>query len=268
MRHNTESWKPLLLALGALLITVELAVTAAVVLSLSGGSPASDTGTPAAVRGASATPALSDELTPLAIEPHGLAESITGSDPIATPSPTPAPTPAPEPTRDPATQAPVPVPAAVYVAPTPAPPPPPTPIPGAYRTDLSDQLYSLLNGARTSNGLAAVSRNDSLIASAEFYTQYLFVYGDPYTLDHWLVGGPGDRAWSRGYCCGVGEILVESEGDAQGMLDLWMQSDPHRSVILDPQYKSFGVACYGGPYVGSDGNVHNPIVCSAEFGSG
>jgi uncharacterized protein YkwD len=220
------------------------------------------------------TPALSTRLRQLAIEPHSLAESVTGSDAVATPghtpAPTPEPTPAPDPTREPATQTPVPAPAAAYVAPPPAPPPPPTPtpIPGAYRPDLSDQLYGLLNGARTSNGLAAVSRNDSLIASAEFYTQYLFVNGNPYTLDHWLVGGPGDRAWSRGYCCAVGEVLVESEGDAQGMLDLWMHSDPHRAVILDPQYKSFGVACYGGPYVGGDGKVHNPIVCAAEFGSG
>jgi uncharacterized protein YkwD len=113
-----------------------------------------------------------------------------------------------------------------------------------------------------------VSPNDSLIASAQFYTQYIFVHGNPYQLDHWLAGGPGDRAWARGYCCSVGEILVESEGSAQSMVDLWMSSAPHRSIILDPQYKSFGIACYGGPYAGDDVVTHNPVVCSTEFGSG
>jgi Uncharacterized protein with SCP/PR1 domains len=276
MRHNTAFRKPLLLALGAILITAELAVAAAAALSLSGHSPASDTSTPAAVLGASATPTHSAKLATLPIEPYTFAESVTGGDQTATPAPTPAPTPdptpAPDPTGEPVTQAPAPVPAAVYIAPTPVPAPPPrptpTPVSGGYRPDLSDQLYGLLNNVRTANGLQAVSPNDSLIASAQFYTQYIFVDGNPYQLDHWLAGGPSDRAWARGYCCAVGEILIESEGSAQSMVDLWMNSDPHRGVILDPQYKSIGIACYGGPYAGADGNVHNPVVCSAEFGSG
>lgn len=273
-RHNFASWQPLILASAVALLTIIGAAAAVGVLAGSGHSPASDTGTPAAVLGASATPTLSAKLATLPIEPHAFAESATGGDPTATPALTPAPTPDPtpalDPTGEPVTQAPALAPAAVYVAPTPAPPTPPTPtpVPGGYRPDLSDQLYGLLDNVRTANGLQAVSPNDSLIASAQFYTQYLFVDGNPYQLDHWLAGGPGDRAWSRGYCCAVGEILVESEGSAQSMVDLWMSSGAHRGVILDPQYKSIGIACYGGPYAGADGNVHNPVVCSAEFGSG
>jgi uncharacterized protein YkwD len=262
MRHNAESWKPL--ALGAILITVALAATAAVVLSLQGHSPASDTGTPAAVLGSSARPTRSAKLTPVPAEPNASGESVTGTDQL----PAPDPTPALDPTGEPLAQAPAAVPAAANVAPPPSPPAAATPIPGTHRPDLSDQLYGLLNNIRTSNGLQTVSPTDSLIASAQFYTQYVFVNGNPYQLDHWLVGGPGDRAWARGYCCAVGEILVESEGSAQSIADLWMNSAPHRGVILDPQYKSIGIACYGGPYVGGDGNVHTPIVCAAEFGSG
>lgn len=125
----------------------------------------------------------------------------------------------------------------------------------------------MLNNERTSRGLSAVARNSSLISAAEYYAQLIFLR-DPYDLNHSLDGGPGDRAWSRGYCCGVGEILVESEGSAQGMVELWMSSAPHKGVILDPQYVVFGLACYGGSVIGDDGNLHNPIVCVGDFGSG
>ncbi len=262
MRHNANSLT-ILLPLGTLVLI------AAIVLALEVGFPSND-GTLAAVRGASATPTISSEISAL---PSRSPKTTSGADFIETRSPSPVPTPeptvAPTPTPVPVTPAPGGVAAAVHVAETPTPlPPTPTPVPGGYRPDLSDQLYILLNNARTSNGLDPVARNDSLITSAVFYTQYLFVYSDPYTLDHWLVGGPGDRAWARGYCCAVGEILLESEGTAQEMMDLWMDSPPHRSVILDPQYKSYGVACYGGAHLGADGNIHHPIVCGADFGAG
>jgi uncharacterized protein YkwD len=272
-RHNFAPWKPLILALAATLMTIALALAAIGVLTAPGGPSSAGLEATATVLARNAAPTSSPRQTSFVIEPHLAVEAVTGSDSIATPSspaeqtpelPTP-PTHAPAQVADPTVR----VPAAVYPVATPVPPPPtPTPVPGGYRPDLSDQLYGLLNNVRTANGLQAVSPNDSLVASAQFYTQYIFVDGNPYQLDHWLVGGPGDRAWARGYCCSVGEILVESEGSAQSMVDLWMSSAPHRGVILDPQYKSFGIACYGGPYLGDDGITHNPVVCSAEFGSG
>ncbi len=277
-RHNFAPWKPLVLASAVALVTIIGAAATVGVLTGSGDPSPTGSQATAAVLERTAAPTSSPHPTTFVIEPQISAEAITGSDRIATPSPTPEPTPqptpqptpepapAPEPAIDPTVRAP----AAVYPVATPVPPPPPTPtpVPGGYRPDLSSQLYGLLNNIRTSSGLQAVSPNDSLIASAQFYTQYIFVNGNPYQLDHWLVGGPGDRAWARDYCCAVGEILVESEGSAQSMVDLWMSSAPHHGIILDPQYKSIGIACYGGPYVGGDGNVHNPIVCAAEFGSG
>jgi len=266
-RHNFAPWKPLILASAVTLLTIIGALAAIGFLTGPGNSSPASSGATAALLERTAAPTSSPHPTSFLIKPQIAAEAVTGPDRIATPEPTPQPTPepAPEPTVDPTVRAP----AAVYPVATPVPPPPtPTPLPGGYRPDLSDQLYGLLNKVRTANGLQAVSPNDSLVASAQFYTQYIFVDGNPYQLDHWLAGGPGDRAWARGYCCSVGEVLVESEGSAPSMVDLWMSSAPHRSIILDPQYKSFGVACYGGPYVGGDGITHNPVVCSAEFGSG
>jgi uncharacterized protein YkwD len=105
------------------------------------------------------------------------------------------------------------------------------------------------------------------MSAAADYARLIFER-DPYALDHWLDGGPGDRAWARGYCCGVGEILVESEASADGMVQLWMDSAPHKSIILDPQYVAIGVGCYTGDYTGDDGWVHHPIVCVGDFGNG
>ena len=274
-RHNFASWKPVILASAVALLTIIGAAATVGVLSGSGDSSPTSSEATAAVLDRITAPASSAQPTSFVIEPQISGEAVTGSDRVATPTPTPEPTPQPTPEPAPASEPAIdPIvrsPAAVYPVATPVPPPPPpppTPVPGSYRPDLSDQLYGLLNNVRTANGLQAVSPNDSLIGSAQFYVQYIFLDGNPYQLDHWLAGGPGDRAWARGYCCAVGEILVESEGSAQSMVDLWMNSDPHRGVILDPQYKSIGIACYGGPYVGGDGITDNPIVCSAEFGSG
>jgi uncharacterized protein YkwD len=107
----------------------------------------------------------------------------------------------------------------------------------------------------------------SLQAAADYYARFHFLNADPFQLSHWLDGGPGDRAWSRGYCCAVGEILATSEGGPEGMIALWMGSAPHAAIIADGSYDHVGVACFQGPYVDSAGVTIQPILCAAEFGN-
>ena len=107
-----------------------------------------------------------------------------------------------------------------------------------------------------------------LTASAEYYAKLHFTTANPYELNHYLDGGPGNRAWARGYCCAVGEILVTSEGSAEGMVELWMSSPSHHAVIVDAQYHEVGISCYGGEYTSPDGSTGHPVLCSADFGSG
>lgn len=273
-KRNIAPWKPLLLAFGATVLTATALSLALIALLTAPESSLPFESDPQAV-----LLAATAEPTPLPIVfgPQATSRPADRNDKIPTQAPQPAETAAAPPAATPVPLAPqivrepvsVDPPAAPTPAPTPAPTavPTPVPIPGGYRPDLTEQLYTLLNNERTSRGLSAVTRNPSLVGSAEYYARLIFLR-DPYVLDHWLDGGPGDRAWSRGYCCGVGEILVESEGSAEGMVDLWMDSAPHKSVILDPQYVSAGIACYDGPFVGQDGNLHHPIVCVGDFGSG
>ncbi|MEO8457866.1 MAG: CAP domain-containing protein [Chloroflexota bacterium] len=242
-------------------------VAAAAVLT----SPSNEADPTAALLQLSPTPSTV-KASPRVILPQRTAQSVTGDDPIVTYSPAPTPTPAPTPSPEPPTPEPIRQPVGIDTETAPPPPaetapPAPTPEPGGPRPDLAGQLLGLLNDQRTQRGLQPVSLNNSLSASSDYYAELIW-NENPYNLDHWLDGGPGDRAWSRGYCCGVGEILVESEGSASEMVGLWMNSQAHRDIIVDPQYVSVGIACFSGPYVGEDGNTHHPIVCVGDFGSG
>jgi uncharacterized protein YkwD len=107
-----------------------------------------------------------------------------------------------------------------------------------------------------------VTTEGSLTAAAEGYAQFHFLNGDPYSLSHWLDGGPGDRAWRAGYCCAVGEILVVASAPPEHMVDLWMNSPGHRAIITDAKYSQIGVGCYQAPYQGRE-----PILCVADFGA-
>jgi uncharacterized protein YkwD len=145
----------------------------------------------------------------------------------------------------------------------------PAPPPHGYRYDMASEIFGLLNHVRTQNGLTAVSAHGILTATADYYTKLHFTTADPYQLNHYLDGGPGSRAWNRGYAGGaVGEILVTSQGSAQGMVDLWMNSPSHHAVIMDPQYTDVGVSCYGGEYRSADGSIGYPVLCGAVFGVG
>ena len=268
-RRIIAPWKLLIVAFGATLVTGAAAALAIVALSAPGPSFPFESAPQAAALLATKKPRPSPNSQTRVIRPQVTAQTINGAEGIddGTVQPTPEATPAtaPESAQPIARQ-----PAAVDLPPpppAPTPVPTPTPVPGEYRPDITEELYTMLNNERTSRGLSPALRNSALVSSAEYYARLIFLH-DPYDLDHWLEGGPGDRAWSRGYCCGVGEILVESEGSAQGMVDLWMDSPAHKNVILDPNYVSFGLACYDGPYTGEDGDVHHPIVCAGDFGSG
>jgi uncharacterized protein YkwD len=211
----------------------------------------------------------------LSFEPGAFSKAAAEVDQTAPPSPTPQPTPVPtaqptpEPTPAPVTEPP-PVTAAPVARPAAAPPTPPPPPPPAhgYRPDMAQTILELLNQERATAGVGGVVSNGSLQAAADYYAKLHFTTANPYQLNHSLDGGPGNRAWARGYCCAVGEILVTSEGSASGMVDLWMDSPSHRAVIVDPQYSEIGVSCYGGEYHSPDGPIGHPVLCSADFGAG
>ena len=186
----------------------------------------------------------------------------------STPTPAPTPAPTPQPTQVPPAPPPLaPEPEQVYVYVPPQPTAVPTPSASRYRADWAESILALINQARWNAGLGAIAYDGALQSSADYYVELQTRTADVFALDHHLDGGPGDRAWARGYCCAVAEILATAEGSAQQVFDLWMGSPPHGAVILDGAYDHVGVSCYQAPYESTTRGVIYPVICAAEFGN-
>lgn len=192
-----------------------------------------------------------------------------------TPAPaTPAPTPSPAPETTPElTPAPTPPPPAITPPPlSPPPPPPPPPVyvpppppPASTHNVLSGSVLQQINDRRMASGLGALAPNQALINAAQKYAELSFAHG-PYNLSHTLDGMPGDRAARAGYSGGVGEVLAAGEPSAQVMLDVWVASPSHQSVIMDGAYSEVGVGCAVGPYTGTDGVTWETALCVGMMG--
>jgi uncharacterized protein YkwD len=126
---------------------------------------------------------------------------------------------------------------------------------------------SLFNQRRAGAGLGSLAADGSLQASADYYVELHTRVGDVFNLSHNLDGGPGDRAWARGYCCAVGEVLATAEGSANQIFDLWMASPPHAGIIMDGSYDHVGVSCYQAPYPDANRGTVYPVICAAELGN-
>ena len=213
-----------------------------------------------------------EAVKPSATRPHAVRALVSAPTPTsATSAPTPAPTP--EPTLQP-TPVPPPQPPAPTVAPEPPapPPPPPRPVyvpppppPVSTHNALSGSVLTQINQRRAASGLNALAPNQALINAAQRYAELGFANG-PYQLSHTLDGMPGDRAARAGYSGGVGEVLATGEPSEQVMMEVWMASPPHQSVIMGGGYSDIGVGCAVGPYTGADGVTWDTALCVGMMG--
>lgn len=211
-----------------------------------------------------------DRVLSAAVEPSTTPQATpTRAPATATRSPdTPAPVAeAPRaPTAAPQTAA---VPAAAPIPPVapPTPAPTPTPPPGSSASGLAKQLIDLINSARASAGVPQLAIHGSLMASAEDYAAFHFLNADPFQLNHHLDGSLIDRLSKHGYTGAGGEALVTGPPDAQVLMDTWLNSPPHREILLSAQYVHLGVGCYQGPYTNADGYTFDAVaLCVADLG--
>jgi uncharacterized protein YkwD len=101
--------------------------------------------------------------------------------------------------------------------------------------------------------------------AAQRYAELHFAAG-PYQLSHTLDGMPSDRARRAGYGGGAAEILVAGEPSSQLLMDVWMASPPHASIIMGGDYRDLGVGCAVAPYTGSDGVTWDTALCVGMIG--
>ncbi len=112
---------------------------------------------------------------------------------------------------------------------------------------LADQVMQLVNLERAAVELPPVVRNETLEAIAAGYAcrmieEEFFGHLDP------LTGrGPGERAVAGKYAFySVGENLAAGQKTAADVMKIWMESPPHREIILDSKWKEVGIAVRAG----------------------
>ena len=124
---------------------------------------------------------------------------------------------------------------------------------------------SLINQKRANSGLGSLAPNAALITAAQRYAELHFAAG-PYLLSHTLDGMPADRAARAGYSGGVGEVLAVGQASSQQMIDMWMGSPAHYSIIMGGAYSEIGVGCAIGPAVDPNGNTFETALCVGLMG--
>jgi uncharacterized protein YkwD len=147
----------------------------------------------------------------------------------------------------------------VVVGPTPTPNPVSATCTGEPNSDYINQVLTLINGARTSNGMKALTLNAKLSAAAQAHSKDMACND---FVDH--VGSDGSTWYSRikaqgySYSYASENIYVGNPafgGDPQGAFTWWMNSQVHRDNILSPKvteiglgYAFFDKSTYGGYY--------------------
>ncbi len=162
------------------------------------------------------------------------------------PMPTPEPLPAtPEPQSEPVLLVEGSPRAEVTPEPSEAPPVPAQQPPAEYQSyDMASALIGYVNAARALHGLGALTPNGALTAAAEGYAQYL-THTNQFT--HNANGGLLARIQAAGYGGGyAGEAIWEGWGNyASGaVVNDWLNSPPHREILLAAVYTDVGVGCY------------------------
>lgn len=144
---------------------------------------------------------------------------------------------------------------APIMTPEPPPPPQPTQTPtfsaGLDRAE-AQRLIDLINGKRAENQLPLLrpDPNDDLRDSGEKRVTYLWTnnawghcndYDGDGDIDY--ADSPQGMAEAEGYVGGVGEVLT-GDFSPEGILNDWMNSQPHRDAILNPAVVDIGVGYY------------------------
>lgn len=181
----------------------------------------------------SAPPVLSAPLTaPISPSPSPTLIPAPLPSPTATPIPTPVPTPIPTATP-------------IAVAPSPT----PTPLPTAASE--VEAVIQLTNQARQEAGLPPLQANPALTSAAQSHASDMAI-NDYFS--HTSQDGSTlvDRVSAAGYSwSALGENISRGRGDADAVMQGWMNSPGHRSNILNPEFQEIGVGyaeASSGPY--------------------
>ena len=123
----------------------------------------------------------------------------------------------------------------------------PTEEPVSQPANYASDLLALLNEARVSRGLPALTVDGSLTAAAESYSKYM---GQANFFGHY--GPDGSSPKSRTAAAGFkglywGETLTAGQGSPATALGAFLNSSAHATILLDRNAVSVGVGYYYSP---------------------
>ena len=121
---------------------------------------------------------------------------------------------------------------------------------GRFDYGAANRIIDLVNAERAKVGLPALTVNNTLMDVAQTRapeTNILF--------DH---KRPNGLPWHSLSTFANGENIAYATGNADKVMELWMNSDGHRANILRSSFRSIGVACFQGK--ASNGTTYNYYV--------
>ncbi|MFI5667664.1 CAP domain-containing protein [Streptomyces sp. NPDC051704] len=209
---------------------------------------ASPSASPSVSPSPSAPPSPSASPTPPA-SPTPSASAPASAKVQAKPQKSLLPVPVPVPPKTAAPKPPAP-PAPTTPAAPPAPSATPAPTPGDGHSAEESAVVTLVNQERAQAGCGPVRANPPLAALAGAFSKDMAVRG---FFDHTDPDGntPWDRATKAGLSGLGGENIARGQGDAQAVMNAWMNSPGHKANILNCEFRTLGVGVYvadGGPW--------------------
>lgn len=141
------------------------------------------------------------------------------------------------------------------------------------RAALEGAVIRELNRVRAAKGLRPLRAAPSLRAAARAHSESMLEHG---FFGHDSVDGTDfgrrirrhytDRGWMR---WSVGEALLSSQSsriDAREVVVAWLESPPHREIILSPAWRDAGVGVLYAPSAPREYRGAEAIVVTADFG--
>jgi len=135
------------------------------------------------------------------------------------------------------------------------------PASGKARHDATERaIVAAVNDQRSANGVAALSRSKGLARAADYHS-WEMLEANYFSHASRDGGGFDDRVRRFADHRALGETLARvgsCAGNADAVVDMWMDSAPHRAILLASSFDHIGVGKRSG-----DGGC----VVTADFGS-
>ena len=119
-------------------------------------------------------------------------------------------------------------------------------------------ITAAINGTRKSAGREPLAYNRQLEQAARTHANLM---ASRNTLSHSVGGTLRERVTAAGYVGAVGENLGAGQTTLEGVIEGWLGSRGHRSTLLSPNFKEFGLAAARS----SSGKTYWAFIAGGDF---